>query len=187
MIPILQSFRAICMVVSMAFILLQQDFTIVDNKTIDELTVVSVEEYYSPVETPIDVLTELKIVKEEATKDDLYLSDEEINLIALVTMAEAEGECEEGKKLVIDTILNRVDSEYFPDNVNDVVYQTNQFSSVGNGRMDRCYVDDYICELVKSEARIRTNSDVIFFTAGKYSKYGTPMFQVGHHYFSSYE
>jgi N-acetylmuramoyl-L-alanine amidase len=120
------------MVVSMAFILLQQDFTIVDNKTIDELTVVSVEEYYSPVETPIDVLTELKIVKEEATEDDLYLSDEEINLIALVTMAEAEGECEEGKKLVIDTILNRVDSEYFPDNVNDVVYQTNQFSSVGN-------------------------------------------------------
>jgi N-acetylmuramoyl-L-alanine amidase len=44
------------------------------------------------------------------------LTDEEINLIALVTMAEAEGESEQGKRLVISTILNRVDSElrYFP-------------------------------------------------------------------------
>lgn len=31
-------------------------------------------------------------------------TDEEIELIALVTLAEAEGECEEGKRLVIDTI-----------------------------------------------------------------------------------
>ena len=43
------------------------------------------------------------------------MSREDVELIALVTMAEAEGECEEGKRLVIDTVLNRVDSDYFPD------------------------------------------------------------------------
>ena len=107
--------------------------------------------------------------------------------IALVTMAEAEGECEEGKRLVIDTILNRVDSEYFPDNVYDVVYQRSQFSSIWNGRVDRCEVREDICELVREELQSRTNTDVIFFTAGEYSKYGVPMFQVENHYFSSYE
>ena len=107
--------------------------------------------------------------------------------ISLVTMAEAEGECEEGKRLVIDTILNRVDSEYFPDNVYDVVYQRSQFSSIWNGRVDRCEVREDICELVREELQSRTNTDVIFFTAGEYSKYGVPMFQVENHYFSSYE
>ena len=61
------------------------------------------------------------------------MSKEDVELIALVTMAEAEGECEEGKRLVIDTILNRVDSEHFPDTVYDVIYQPNQFSSMWNG------------------------------------------------------
>lgn len=66
-------------------------------------------------------------------------------------MAEAEGECEEGKRLVIDTILNRVDSISFPNTVYEVVYQPSQFSSMWNGRVDRCYIDDYICQLVEEE------------------------------------
>lgn len=124
---------------------------------------------------------------ESLEEEEDILSYEDISLIALVTMAEAEGECEEGKRLVIDTILNRVDSEHFPDNVYDVVYQRNQFSSIWNGRIDCCEVEDDICQLVKEELRSRTNTDVIFFTAGEYSKYGVPMFQLGNHYFSSYE
>lgn len=123
---------------------------------------------------------------EEIVKEEL-LSEEDISLIALVTMAEAEGECEKGKRLVIDTILNRMDSEHFPDTAYDVIYQPYQFSSMWNGRVDRCEVQDDICQLVKEELEVRTSYDVIFFTAGCYSDYGVPMFQVEHHYFSSYE
>lgn len=107
--------------------------------------------------------------------------------IALVTMAEAEGESEYGKRLVIDTVLNRVDSEHYPDTVFEVVYQPSQFSSMWNGRVNRCYVMDEIRQLVREELLARQNYEVIFFTAGGYSKYGTPMFQEGNHYFSSYE
>ena len=85
----------------------------------------------------------------------------------------------------IDTILNRVDSDSFPNTVNEVVYQPSQFSSMWNGRVDRCYIDDYICKLVIEELRNRKNYDVIFFTADRYGNYGTPMFQIGNHYFSS--
>jgi len=142
---------------------------------------------------PIVIISEqpleetVSAVEIEEYVEDTLLSREDIELIALVTMAEAEGECEEGKRLVIDTILNRVDSVYFPDTVYDVVYQANQFSSMWNGRVDKCFVDDYICKLVEEELRSRTNVDAMFFTAGGYGKYGTPMFQVGNHYFSSYE
>ena len=54
-----------------------------------------------------------------------------------------------------------------------------------NGRVDRCYVDEDICELVREELRSRTNYEVIYFHEGKYSKYGTPMLVEGNHYFSS--
>ena len=124
---------------------------------------------------------------EELTEIIEEMSKEDVELIALVTMAEAEGECEEGKRLVIDTILNRVDSEHFPDTVYEVIYQPNQFSSMWNGRVDRCEVRKDICGLVYEELESRTNYDVVFFTAGEYSTYGVPMFQVGNHYFSRYE
>lgn len=133
---------------------------------------------------PIEEISETGV--EEITKKEL-LSEEDISLIALVTIAEAEGECEEGKRLVIDTILNRMDSEHFPDTAYDVIYQPYQFSSMWNGRVDRCEVRNDICQLVKEELKVRTNYEVIFFTAGCYSDYGVPMFQVENHYFSSYE
>ena len=119
-------------------------------------------------------------------EDEVELEQDEIELISLITVAEAEGECEEGKRLVIDTILNRMDHEKFPDTVTDVVYQKNQFTSVSDGRTDRCEVTDDVRNLVKEELISRTNKDVIFFTAGRYSNFGTPMFQVGNHHFSSF-
>lgn len=125
-----------------------------------------------------------KVIYAEPYKPEY--SKEDIELLALVTMAEAEGESEEGKRLVIDTVLNRVDHGRFPDTISDVIYQKGQFSSMWNGRSNRCYVSDDICKLVEEELESRTNTDVIFFHAGRYSDYGSPLFQVGNHYFSSY-
>ena len=157
----------------------------------------------SPVETvpePSPPYEEPEQVEEEWPYP---ISQEEIELIALVTMAEAEGETELGQRLVtmaeaegetelgqrlvIDTILNRVDDSHFPDNVTDVIFQPNQFTSMWNGRVDRCYVKEELVELVKEELLERTNYECVFFTAGGYSDYGVPMFQECCHYFSSYD
>ena len=118
--------------------------------------------------------------------DEEMISEDDISLIALVTMAEAEDECEEGKRLVIDTILNRMDSEEFPDTVSGVIFEPYQFPSMTNGRAERCEVRDDICELVREELQSRYNFDCIFFKTDYYSEYGTPLFRVGNHYFSSY-
>lgn len=154
-------------------------------------TTVSVTEQET---TQIDISTTVPETTEETTivevttiqkkvKDNLIYSEDEIELLALVTVAEAEGESEYGKRLVIDTILNRVDSKSFPNTIHGVIYQKNQFTSMWNGRINRCKVTDDIRQLVREEMESRTNSEVLFFTAGGYGKYGTPLFQEGNHYF----
>lgn len=152
------------------------------------VSVVDIPVVTGPIETTIP--EEVQVVEAPVEPEPVKpiqeepLSEEEINLIALIVMAEAEGESEDGKRLVIDTILNRVDSERFPETVEGVIYQRNQFTSIWNGRADRCYVRDDIYQLVREEMYSRTNYDVMFFTANNYGAYRTPMFAIGNHYFS---
>lgn len=57
-------------------------------------------------------------------------------LLAKIAMAEAESEDTEGKALVMLVVLNRVWSDGFPDSIEEVIFQTGQFSPVANGRFD---------------------------------------------------
>lgn len=142
---------------------------------------------YVPVVDPIVPEDEVNTVyysPESVENTSLSMSD--IELIALCVFGEAEGEPEMGKRLVIDTILNRVDHPAFPNTVYEVVWQPNQFSCMWSDRLNKCYVDNAIVDLVVEECMHRTNTEVVFFMAGDYISYGTPMFQVGNHYFSSY-
>lgn len=120
----------------------------------------------------------------EPEPEGLYLSEEDIRLIALITMAEAEDEPELGKRLVIDVVLNRYDHPKFPNDIYGVIYAKNQFEPTSNGRLNRCYVRDDIVELVREELKSRTNSEALYFRMNHYFKWGTPLFNVGNHYFS---
>lgn len=151
-----------------------------------------IEQKQNPVTSKVEVnqvssVNTTSEIEPENVSPKLDISEEDIELIALVTMGEAEGECELGKRLVIDTILNRVASEHFPDTVNDVIYQPNHFTSVWNGRLDRCYVQEDICQLVREELERQVSYDVVYFRTKHYSDYGYPLIQCGAHYFSIYE
>ncbi len=127
-----------------------------------------------------------KAKKPKKESPSLPLTDAEIDLIALVTMAEAEGESELGKRLVIDVILNRVESERFPNTVNGVIYARNQFECMTNGRVNRCEVRKDIRKLVVEELQSRTRSDIHYFRMSYYHKFGKPVMSEGNHYFSTY-
>lgn len=68
-------------------------------------------------------------------------SAEDSYILTKIAMAEAEGEDTEGKALVILVVLNRVWDDSFPDTIEEVVMQENQFSPVANGRYDRVEPD----------------------------------------------
>ena len=137
----------------------------------------------------VEPMVEKEVVVEPEPEEPsaTLATQEEIELIALCVMAEAEGECEYGQRLVIDVILNRVDDPHFPDTIYDVIYQKNQFAGMYGDRITRCYVKDELVQLVREELENRTDYDVVFFRTGHHHSYGVPMFQVGAHYFSSYD
>jgi len=129
--------------------------------------------------------TEVEVYEEYVEEEYVELiSAWEAELIALVTYAEAGIEPELGQRLVIDTILNRVDSPQFPNDIYSVIYQEGQFSCIWDGRIEESYVDNDILNLVYEEVYDRSNYDVHFFRTRMYSVYGEALFQVGHHYFS---
>lgn len=156
-----------------------------EENEIDEITV---EE---------DNLEELEVLSEPLVFPDSYFNPsteeyreeefwDDCELIALVCVAEAEGESEYGKRLVIDSILNRMDSPYFPNTIYDVVYADNppQYSCVWDGRLERVEYNEYIAKLVLEEMNNRTNNEVIYFKTNGFFNFGTPLFQEGSHFFS---
>ena len=161
---------------------ISSDTEIVVEEIIDVPEVEIEEESVSEPEPIIEEVVE-PVAKSEST--ELSLSETDINLVALVTMAEAEGESELGKRLVIDVILNQVDSPRFANTVSGVVYARNAFECMWNGRIDRCYVREDIKQLVIEELQSRTNSTVYYFRANRFHSFGTPVVQEGNHYFST--
>ena len=115
---------------------------------------------------------------------DLITMDDAV-LIAKLVLAEAEGEPEMGKRLVIDTVLNRLESEDFPNTVYDVVYQPYHYDPAWDGRINLFSELDDAFKLVVDEIHNRTNSEVLYFRTDKFHEFGTPMEQVGNHYFST--
>lgn len=63
-------------------------------------------------------------------------SEYEIYELAKIIMCEAEGESQECKEYVGWVVLNRVESDKFPDNIHDVIFQKNQFTPIFDGRWE---------------------------------------------------
>lgn len=108
-------------------------------------------------------------------KDKLY-QFEEADLEALLRIVEAEAgsEDEDGKLLVANVILNRVESEAFPDTIVEVVMQceggVTQFSPVSNGRYYQVSISD---ETISAVERALEGEDIsqgaLYFAARKYA------------------
>lgn len=74
---------------------------------------------------------------------------EDSYLLARIAMAEAEGCNTQTKTLIIMCVLNRVWSDEFPDTIEEVIFQENQFSPIDNGRWDRVEPNEDCYEAVK--------------------------------------
>jgi N-acetylmuramoyl-L-alanine amidase len=66
----------------------------------------------------------------------LRVSPAELSLLAHTVYGEARGESFEGQVAVAAVILNRVESDAFPDSIRAVVYQPNAFTAVDDGQID---------------------------------------------------
>lgn len=102
------------------------------------------------------------------------LAPAELEVLCRIVEAEAGGEDEEGKLLVANVVLNRVNSDKFPDTVTEVVFQRSkgvtQFSPVANGRY---YYVEISEETVQAVERALEGEDIsqgaLYFAARKYA------------------
>ena len=111
-------------------------------------------------------------------------TEEEVTMIAAIIQCEAGNQSDDGQRYVADSILNRVDSPWFPNTVLEVINQPGQYATrkkaarlAKNGNIPlRCY-GNAIYELTA-----RTNREIIYF--GRAYGSGEPLFKEGDHCFS---
>lgn len=122
-----------------------------------------------------EVLTEEENVETEIlTENYLTLDEQEYEVLLKIVEAEAGCEDETGRMLVANVILNRVNSDRFPDTVSDVVYQrvrgNAQFSPVANGRINSVNVSDATIAAVDRVLSGEDESQGAFFFRAVYCK-----------------
>lgn len=122
---------------------------------------------------------------QEQIEEETRLGDME--LIAQLVEAEAGNQIFEGKCLVVDVILNRLENPNYPDNVEDIIFQRGQFSVTTNGAWEKAAwnMKESDFAAVAVEYELHSNKDVLYFNNCKaVSGSGTP-FKVGDHWFNS--
>ena len=121
-------------------------------------------------------ISEQRVVDYSVVEQTLMyeLTDDEMEVLLRIVEAEAGTEDEDGKLLVANVVLNRVESDRFPDNVTDVVFQQSggvtQFSPVASGRYYTVKVSE---ETVSAVGRALMGEDIsqgaLFFASRRYA------------------
>lgn len=115
------------------------------------------------------------------------VSYEDAQCLMKIAQAEAGNQPIDGMALVMQTVLNRVADDDYPDTVYEVISQDGQFQSYANGRYDKAFPAAE-CHLALAEVEMGMFSDdtvIAFEVAGKRSldKYYMYAFTLGDHDF----
>lgn len=96
-------------------------------------------------------------------------SEEDIAMIEAVVMHEV-GYCsKESKIAVTHLILNRVESELFPDTVYEVLHQKGQFGAIHNYYDNELPVDEETSKTVRAAIESGSSHEAVFYYAPKYT------------------
>ena len=120
---------------------------------------------------------------DEQIQEEIRLG--ELELLAQLVEAEAGNQCFEGKVLVAEVILNRVESPDFPDSISEVIFQDGQFSVARNGRLEKAgwNMQESDFEAVTYAVELHENREVMYFNCSTHVGGKGDLFKVGDHYF----
>lgn len=140
----------------------------------------------------ITSVADADIVKTD-TQEQIYEEEKlgDIELVAQMVQAEAGNQDLKGKRLVADVIYNRVSSEW-AESVEGVIFQrlngVPQFSSLDDGNFTKAgwnmSEESFIAARLEYNPQYRLDSDILYFSAGRYNNSGTPAYKYQDHYFS---
>ena len=121
----------------------------------------------------------------ESSKRKTSLTEEELLLLQKVVSAEARGESSEAQYTVACVVLNRMESDIFPDSLAEVVTQSGQFSCVESGAIINVPITESVTAAVDMALDNNTlDSNGLWFRSGHYHGVHNRAFQIGKMYFS---
>ena len=128
------------------------------NDAKEETGISEVEPETGSGEIGVQAAAETAMEQEEPVREVFTgYSESDYNVLLRIVQAEA-GNCDiEGRVMVANVILNRVEDDAFPNTITKVVYQKHQFSPVSNGSIKRCRVT---AETVEAVGRALSGEDL---------------------------
>ncbi len=132
----------------------------------------------------------MSVLKEEVKSMQVVnITDEEFDLLSKLIAGEARGESYEGQLAVAAVVINRVKDDRFPDSVEDVIYQTNAFSVVKNGKIDIDETDSSLKAAQEALYGKDPTDEAIYFwnpkiATCKWIKKLDPYLTIGNHVFA---
>ena len=109
------------------------------------------------------------------------ITGEEREILARVVYLEARGECAEGRQAVAEVVLNRVQSDAFPDTVAEVVFQPGQFSTADDLADAEPGENEYAAVDRAVEGQAVLPGEVTYFS--RKPQNGRVFGQIGNHWF----
>lgn len=159
----------------------------------DDLQEVIILKYVIPdiMQTKIEEPSAEALLADEAGLEEVVLpfTDEELELLAKITMVEAGYESYEGQLAVANVILNRVKDPRFPDTIHDVIYAPKQFPPAHNGLLDRAVPNESVWKAVRAAAAGENNVEgAVYFhnpnvSSGRFWNSLTEVAKIGNHRF----
>ena len=93
----------------------------------------------------------------------LYITGEDIDLMAKLVSAESIGEPYTGKIAVASVVLNRTIDPHFPNTIQEVIFQKNAFSCVKNGKINANANQDCYNAVYDAIKGADPTNDALFF------------------------
>lgn len=118
----------------------------------------------------IDTVVEVKefdCVETQETETAERFTEKEKYMLAKIAMTEAEGCRIKAKELVIHTVLSRIKSDMFPNTVEEVIFQKNQFTPISDGRWNKVEPNEECWQALENVLSSSESKDILFFESCK--------------------
>lgn len=163
----------------------QEDKEVTSGVLIDFVSLEKKESYNFKLDNLKGFFVELEEKFNEAKE-----KEREFLLLAKIIEAEAKGENIKGKIAVGNVIMNRVNSDKFPNTIEEVIFQKKQFTPVSNGMFQKAKPTKSTIEAVKRvmEGENFVSEALFFFnpkiTNDKFSHSRIEVITIGNHRFT---
>ena len=159
-----------------SFMLLELNYSKIEKYTIE------IETYNSEKKTTwYYLLDPIEMISEDIEEEIKY---GDMELVAQLIQAEAGNQDLKGKRLVADVVYNRVRDPKFPNTVEEVIFQSGQFSVIKNGSFEKAgwKIDEDSFKASEMEYDTQLNSGILYFNNNKKVR-GKNIFKYGGHWF----